>query len=202
MRIVGVLLAAGRGVRFGGAKLLAPLPRASHGVSAGTPIGAASALHLVSALSDVVAVVRPRDSMLEPALAATGARVVTCERADEGMGTSLACGVRACEEADAWIVALGDMPWIAPATIAAVAAALRAGAEIVAPACGGQRGHPVGFAKPYGPVLLQLNGDEGARSIVRARQWVVRQIDVDDPGILGDVDRVEDLRDPQDAPPR
>ncbi len=194
MRIVGVLLAAGRGVRYGGAKLLAPLPRASHGVSAGTPIGAASALHLVAALNDVVAVVRPGDSLLEHALSATGARVVVCERADEGMGTSLACGVRACVDADGWIVALGDMPWIAPATIAAVGAALHAGAQIVAPACCGQRGHPVGFAKPYGAALLQLNGDEGARSVVRARQWAVQQIDVDDPGVVGDVDRVEDLR--------
>lgn len=194
MRIVGVLLAAGRGLRFGGAKLLAPLPRASHGVSAGTSLGAASALHFVSALSEVVAVVRPGDSMLEHALASTGARVVVCERADEGMGTSLACGVRACLDADGWIVALGDMPWIAPATIAAVATALRTGAEIVAPAYGGVRGHPVGFAKTYAAALMQLNGDEGARSVVRARQWVVQQLDVDDPGILGDVDRVEDLR--------
>lgn len=194
MRIVGVLLAAGRGVRFGGAKLMAPLPRAAHGVSAGTPLGAASALHLVAALGDVVAVVRRDDPILEGALAATGARVVACDRADDGMGASLACGVRASADADGWIVALGDMPWLAPSTIMTVAQALREGAEIVAPAYGGQRGHPVGFAKACASALMQLAGDEGGRSIVRARQGAVRQVDVDDPGITGDVDRVEDLR--------
>jgi len=192
-RITGVLLAAGRGVRFGGAKLLAPLPRPSHGVAAGTAIGAASALHLVAALGDVVVVVRPRDSMLEHALAPSGARIVVCERADEGMGASLACGIAAVPEADGWVVALGDMPWIAPATIVAVADALRAGAPIVAPVFRGQRGHPVGFAATYGSALAALWGDEGARAILRERRETVRTIAVDDAGVLGDVDRREDL---------
>ncbi len=64
MHIVGILLAAGRGARFGGAKLLAPLPAASHGVGAGTPVGAAAATHLFAALNDVVAAVRPGDHLL------------------------------------------------------------------------------------------------------------------------------------------
>ncbi len=192
-RIVGVLLAAGRGVRFGGAKLLAPLPRASHGVAAGTALGAASALHLVAALGDVVVVVRPGDSMLEHALAPSGARVVVCEHAGEGMGASLACGVAAARDAGGWIVALGDMPWISPATILAVAQALREGAAIAAPAYRGQRGHPVGFAATYGPALEALRGDQGARDILREHGAVVNTIAVDDPGTLGDVDRREDL---------
>lgn len=193
MRIVGILLAAGSGSRFGGGKLLAALPESSHGVSAGTAIGAASALHLVAAVGEVVAVVRPRDAALRHALAATGARVVECPDADEGMGASLARGVSQALDADGWIVALGDMPWIAPSTIAAVADAIRAGEEIAAPVHDGQRGHPVGFAKAYGPLLAQLTGDEGARSIVAARKWAVRALDVRDSGVLGDVDRREDL---------
>ena len=193
MRIAGILLAGGKGARFGGAKLLAPLPSASHGVTAGTAIGAASALHMMAALNDVVAVVRPNDSMLNHALAPTGARIVTCERADEGMGASLACGVTATSDADGWIVALGDMPWIAPETIAAVADALREGAEVAAPAHRGERGHPVGFSRPYGSLLAALTGDEGARTIVAARQWALRIVDVADPGVLRDVDQPADL---------
>lgn len=199
-RIAGVLLAAGRGVRFGGAKLMAPLPRASHGVAAGTAIGAASAAHLVAALGEVVVVVRPRDSMLEHALAPTGARVVVCDRADEGMGTSLACGVAATRDAGGWVIALGDMPWIAPATILAVAQALREGAAIAAPAWNGERGHPVGFAAVYGPALAALRGDEGARVLLRERADALRTIAVGDAGVLGDVDRREDLaRSPADG---
>ena len=193
MRIVGLLLAAGEGARFGGGKLMARVPRTAHGVSAGTPIGAAAAMHMMAALNDVVAVIRPRDAMLEHALAATGARVIACDRAAEGMGATLACGVAASKDADGWIVALADMPWIAPTSIAAVADALREGSEIAAAHFEGKRGHPVGFAKKYGPVLAALTGDEGARSVIAARQWALQLVEVDDPGVLRDVDRPSDL---------
>jgi Uncharacterized MobA-related protein len=193
MRIVGILLAAGEGARFGGGKLLARVPRTAYGVSAGTPIGAASAMHLMAALNDVVAIVRPRDAMLERALVSTGARVVPCERAAEGMGASIACGVRECADADGWIVALADMPWIAPTSIAAVADAIRDGAEIAATHFEGKRGHPVGFSRKYGSLLASLTGDEGARSVIAARQWALQLVEVDDPGILRDVDKPSDL---------
>ncbi len=51
-----------------------------------------------------------------------------------------------------------------------------------------------GFAKAYGPLLRALTGDEGARSLVAARKWALRLVDVDDPGVLRDVDRPDDLR--------
>ena len=69
-------------------------------MGAGTPVGAAAAKHLVAALNDVVAAVRPGDHLLHGALEATGARVVACPRADEGMGASLACAVAAAADAD------------------------------------------------------------------------------------------------------
>jgi molybdenum cofactor cytidylyltransferase len=193
MRIVGILLAAGEGARFGGAKLLAPLPSAAHGASAGTPIGVAAAMHLMAALNDVVAVVRPRDHAISHALAGTGARIVACDRAAEGMGASLACGVREAEAADGWVIALADMPWIAPPSISAVADAIAGGAEIAAASFRGQRGHPVAFAKAYFNLLVELGGDAGARAIVEARRWMLRTVEVDDPGVVRDVDRREDL---------
>ena len=194
MRIVGILLAGGVGARFGGDKLLAPLPAASHGVAAGTPIGAASCVHLMAALNDVVAVIRPREPMLSSALRNTGARVVECAQARDGMGASLACGVAASADADGWIVALADMPWIAPATIIRVVDTLAGGAEIAAASFRGERGHPVGFAKAYGPLLAALTGDEGARAVIRSRQWAVQLVDVDDAGIMRDIDTPADLR--------
>jgi molybdenum cofactor cytidylyltransferase len=193
MRLVGLLLAAGRGARFGGGKLLAPIPSASHGVGGGTSVGAAACIHLVAALNDVIAVVRPGDTLLHRALVGTGARVVECERADEGMGASLACAVAASADADGWLVALADMPWIAPTSIVTVADALRGGAELAAPAFRGERGHPVGFARKYGSLLSALTGDEGARSVVASRQWVLQQLPVDDPGVVRDIDHPEDL---------
>jgi molybdenum cofactor cytidylyltransferase len=192
--IVGILLAAGRGARFGGAKLLAPLPTAAHGVGAGTPVGVASCLHLIAALPQVLVVVRPRDALLAQQFEAAGARVVECARADDGMGASLACGVAAASGADGWIVALADMPWIAPATIAAVAAALRDGADIVAPAFEDRRGHPVGFARRHFSTLTTLSGDDGAKAIIAAHVSGLRFVAVEDAGILRDVDTTADLR--------
>ena len=187
MRIAGILLAAGRGTRFGGEKLLAPLPQASHGVPGGTPLGVAAAMHLVSAVPDCVAVVRPGDRLID-ALQRTSMRVVECANADDGMGASLACGVQAASGDDGWIVALADMPWIAPATIRAVASAIRNGADIVAPVHRGERGHPVAFAARHGGALCALTGDAGARSLLAAHAAAVTLLDVGDAGVVRDVD--------------
>jgi len=193
MRVTGILLAAGQGARFGGAKLLSPLPTTSHGVSAGTAIGVASCLHLLSALPEVVAVVRPGDSILAGQLRSAGARVVECARANEGMGTSLAYGVAAAADADGWIVALADMPWIAPATVVLVVDALMAGAGIVATSRIGVRGHPVGFASSHFAELAALTGDEGAKSVLSTHREQVQLIEVDDENVLRDVDTPADL---------
>ena len=193
MHLTGILLAAGRGARFGGAKLLAPLPAAAHGAGAGTAIGVASCLHLLAALPEVVAVVRPGDSILASCLRAAGAQVVDCARADEGMGASLACGVAASAQADGWIVALADMPWIDPATIALVADAIRGGSGIVATSHIGVRGHPVGFASQHYAALTGLAGDEGAKSILASHRDGLRLIEVTDSGVLRDVDTRADI---------
>ena len=185
MHVAGILLAAGRGTRFGGDKLAAPLPQASHGVPGGTPLGVAAAMHLVSALPDCVAVVRPGDAFSE-ALQRTGIRIVECANADDGMGASLAFGVGATSDDDGWIVALADMPWIAPATIRAVADAICNGAGIAAPVYRGQRGHPVGFARAHAAALLGLTGDAGARALLVAH--AVTLLEVDDAGSVRDVD--------------
>ncbi len=114
--------------------------------------------------------------------------------ADDGMGASIACAVRATPDAAAWIVALADMPWIKPSTIARVVAAVAEGVPVVAPFHAGERGHPIGFGRTCQTALLALTGDEGAKSVVAAHHDRVVRIDVDDPGILRDVDVPTDLR--------
>ena len=181
MRIIGILLAAGSGSRFGGDKLRATLED-------GTAIGVRAARSLRAALPQTIAVVRPQDSGLARLLAEAGAEVTFCPEAHLGMGASLAHAVRACADADGWIVALADMPLIRPQTIVRIAQALEAGAVIAAPVYRGQRGHPVGFAAELGERLAALTGDAGAREIVRDEQSRVALIEVDDPGVLADID--------------
>ncbi len=192
-RIVGILLASGRGTRFGGDKLLAAIARTTPDVPAGTPVGVAAASHLKTALADAIAVVRPGDANLADQMRAGGLRVVSCAHADDGMGATLACGVVAAADADGWVIALADMPWIAPATIAAVAAALAAGADIAAPAYHGARGHPVGFSRRHYAALAVLSNDAGARSLIERHRDGLILIDVEDPGILADIDTPGDL---------
>lgn len=184
-RIAGVLLAAGSGVRFGGHKLLAPLPD-------GTAVAVAAARHLIDALPNSVAVLRPGDETLAALLAAEGLRIVVNANAEGGMGTSLACGVAAVD-ADGWIIALADMPAIRPATIRAVAEALVTGALLAAPVYQGQRGHPIGFARRFHAALTALTGDRGGRDILAQHAEEVRLIETDDPGVLVDIDHAADI---------
>jgi len=189
--IRGILLSAGYSKRFGSNKLLQALPAGAS--EAGTPIGLAAARHLLEALPESIAVVGPRAQKLSRMLRDAGCNTVVCKNAGEGMGTSLAAGVRSAPDADGWIIALADMPFIRPETIRAVANALRGGAAIAALAFRGERGHPVGFARRFYDELCSLQGDRGARQLLALHPDLVTPIDVDDPGVLRDIDRPSDL---------
>ena len=191
MKVVGILLAAGFSTRFGTNKLLAPLPAGA--AEGGTPVAVASARHLAEALPESTAVVRPRAQKVSQLLREAGCRTVIWRNAAQGMGTSLAAGVRAAGEADGWVVALADMPFIRPETIRRIARALEEGAAIAAPACGGERGHPVGFARRFRDDLLALRGDEGARQVLNAYPDWITLYETDDHGVLRDVDVPADL---------
>jgi molybdenum cofactor cytidylyltransferase len=188
---VGILLAAGRGRRFDPAgqrnKLLQPLT--------GEPVVVASARKLLAAVPRVVAVVPPLDAGVGERLAALGCDVTVCPDADNGMAASLTHALRhslaAAQAPQAWLVALGDMPWLDPATLRRLADALAAGAGIAAPVMDGRRGNPVGFGAVHLDALLALRGDEGARRLLRT--FPVTDIPVDDPGIFRDIDLPDDL---------
>jgi len=185
-RITGILLAAGLGARFGAHKLLASL-------ADGTPLAVAAARPLRRAVDEVLAVVRPGDAGLSALLLAEGLRVVECAQAELGMGHSLAAGVAASPGASGWVIALADMPYIKDATIAGVARAVAAGALMAAPFHRDRRGHPVGFNAGLYAELVALQGDRGARELLARHARALTRIDVDDAGILLDVDTPADL---------
>jgi molybdenum cofactor cytidylyltransferase len=162
---VVLVLASGRGERFvasggSGSKLQALL--------AGTPV-----------LEHTLAAVR-----------ASGLPFHVEDAGHPGMGDSIAAGVAATPDAAGWLVLPGDLPLVRPASLRAVADALRH-ASVVVPLFRGTRGHPVGFARVHGAALQSLRGAEGAAAIVRASQPLA--LDLDDEGIVTDVDTLEDL---------
>jgi molybdenum cofactor cytidylyltransferase len=191
VNIRGILLAAGSARRFGSNKLLHALPPGTS--DAGMPIGLAAAKHLLDALPESIVVLRPRAQRLGKLLRDAGCNTVVCKNAGEGMGTSLAAGVRAAADAHGWVVALADMPFLRSETIRVIAKALSDGAAIAAPAYRGERGHPVGFARRFLDELSALHGDQGAKELLAQRPDWVTLYEVDDPGVLRDVDRPSDL---------
>ncbi len=187
MNVVAILLAAGSATRFGSDKLLHSLP---HEV----PIAVQAARHLRIVFEEnVLAVVRPEAKELSDILRREGCQVVVCENAAEGMGASLACAVRAAVDAEGFVIALADMPFIRSSTIAAVRDALAAGAPLVAPYFRARRGHPVGIGAKFRSELEALRGDEGAKKIVAANEARLVKIPVGDPGVLRDIDTPRDL---------
>jgi molybdenum cofactor cytidylyltransferase len=184
-----VVLAAGRSERFGAGRHKLAQPLGASSLLAQT-LARAIASHLrtvvvtTAAFVDVArSSVAARDVVVLPDVGSDG-------NASLGMGTSIAAGVRASPDSAGWLVLPGDMPLVRPATLLAVARALDHHAVAYAQ-YGGRRGHPVGFAAELYPELTELSGDEGARRIIA--RYPAFAVDLDDPGILVDIDTEGDL---------
>lgn len=119
---------------------------------------------------------------------AYGCEIVLIE--STGMGDSIAAGVAACAQLGGWLIVLGDMPFILPSSIERVAAAMAEDC-ISVPVQEGEFGHPVGFSRRFGPGLMKLSGDRGAKPLFAQARVV--EVAVDDPGVLWDVDVPEKL---------
>lgn len=188
-----IVLAAGAGARFGGAKLLAPMN--------GAPLiaGALLTAFLAPVRRVFVAVgsdaVRKTVKATAERLAAADRLVlVSVEDPQEGMGASLRAAAQAVPDETAGVfVLLGDMPAIDPATPRRLAQAFKSPHDIIAPTHLGRRGHPVLFGATWLPALRALSGDEGARALLESAGAQLTRIPVEDPGINLDVDRPEDL---------
>ena len=68
------------------------------------------------------------------------------------------------------------------------------GAPIVRPICQGRHGHPVVFAASLFSELLDDDLPEGARTVVHRYASQSESVEVDDPGVLADVDTPEDYQ--------
>lgn len=184
----GILLAAGYGRRFDPDgtqdKLLMPL-------ADGRPVLWHAGRALCTTLPAGLAVLRPGQLERAHWLRDAGCEVLESAAAEQGMGSALAAAVAASADADGWVVALADMPWLPVDAVTAVAAAIDHPERVAAAMHDGRRGHPVGFGAAWGSRLMALSGDSGARELLRDVEMLL--IDSADPGVLRDVDTPADL---------
>jgi len=186
--VAGLVLAAGASRRFGSDKRQAPL-------TGGATLLATSLRVPCAVLAEVLVVMRPEDDPLALSLPAT-VHCVPGERSALGMGHSLASGVRhllAVSHAEAVAIFLGDMPWLAETSLRQLLARADA-TRIVLPVYEGQRGHPVIFGRDFWPELAALAGDSGARKVIEAHPAAHCRVELDDPGLVEDVDTPEALQ--------
>ncbi|MFW2371578.1 MAG: nucleotidyltransferase family protein [Gammaproteobacteria bacterium] len=183
---VGILLAAGESRRFGSNKLL-------HPISDDRPMLLVIAKKLVNALANSIAVINQDLMPYTRQLEQLGMRVVINQQAHRGMGSSIACGVRASQDAAGWLIALADMPYVNSETMSQLSNRLSDGSAMVAPLFEQQRGHPVGFNQCFKQELMALNDDVGARHIIASHQNRLELIPTRDAGVIRDIDQFSDV---------
>ena len=193
-----VVLAAGQGRRFRG-----PQHKLEQKLGGATVLGRTLSQALMTRLPVVVVTTAALAPQVADQMARRDTVVVSDSDALRGMGHSIATGVAERAASPGWLVLPGDMPMVRPASLLAVAAAIEQNPVAYAQ-YRGRRGHPVGFAAELYSELVALSGDEGARRVIA--RYPAIGIEVDDPGVLVDVDTLDDLQalrasiEPKDQP--
>ena len=189
-----LILAAGFGRRFGSDKRTHTLPD-------GRTLLQATCARYQEVYDRLCVVLRPEDEALARQIRALPGNPEIALAADArlGMGHSLAAGARTVSDEWKWAsVALGDMPFVAAATLRELLEVFfaRDAQSIVQPVCNGRPGHPVTFPGECFAELCTLAGDEGARTLLKNTDRLHRH-PVGDQGVLMDVDTPAAARQPE-----
>lgn len=175
-----LILAAGAGRRFGGAKLLAPLD--------GAPVIRRTVEAVMAAgFDDVIVVVGEHGSAIGDALAGLDCRLVEAPDWEQGMAASIRAGIASlADEGEGAFLFLGDMPLVPIALCGDLARLAGQSGHAARPRVDGKPGHPVAFLRAAWPDLMQLSGDRGAGAVLEGRP--VAYLDTDESGALLDID--------------
>ena len=189
--IGGIILAAGSSVRFGEDKRGRRLP-------SGNMLLEDTIQSAMQSIQRLLVVLRHDDAFGERLNGLVNDRYIQfycAPDSSQGMGSSLANAIGQSDDWQAALIMLGDMPYIQQATFEAILDAYQPGNEsIVVPVNNDIQGHPVLFDECYFGELSKLSGDKGARPVIEAHSEKVVYVDVDDPGILIDIDLPEDIK--------
>lgn len=188
--IGAIVLAAGFSSRFGSSKLLA-------GLSNGKSVFQQTAERVAEAFPDRLVVTRPEMAAALQKLTQETS-ILSFEHAEQGMGATLAFAAQYFGDWDGCVVCLGDMPFIETSTYRRIAEQVTAD-SIVTPSFNSRMGNPVAFGKNFFTDLGALTGDSGGRRLTSMYPQAVRELQVSDPGILQDIDTLEELALYQDS---
>ena len=190
--IPGAILASGFSTRMGRSKALLPI-----GPDGPSFVRHVAATLLRGGVSDVLVVGRPDDGALRSEVDQLGGSVRFIENALAAAGqlSSVVAAVNAVDHPGtrALVITPVDVPLVRDASVAAlIAAFLRTGAPIVRATSGGRHGHPVIFGHALFGELRRADPSVGAKAVVRAHDAEIVNVEVDDPGVLAEVDAPED----------
>lgn len=188
--VSAIILAGGLGRRMGGPnKLLLPL----HGQAV---IRHTVREVLASRCTRVLVVLGFDAEQVRGELAGLPVDFVLNHDFQEGMGASVRAGAAAVPDGSAVVVCLGDMPLVKASVIDALIDAYQAGEDIRAcqPVFEGRRGNPVLWGPASLPALRSMQGDEGARALLRPLGKALALVEVDSDAILLDADTPEELQ--------
>jgi len=182
-----LLLAAGFSRRFGSTKQLHQLP-------SGDTIINTSIKALQSSGCEFVVVIREDDINTSTHLNTLGVDTVKVTNAHKGLSSVISEAIRKLDvNKIKWLgICLGDMPYITPNTLSELATHASA-RTIVRPRYLTQHGHPVLFGRDYFTKLKNIEGENGAKSIIEAHPTALQVVDVEDAMILHDIDQASDI---------
>lgn len=181
-----VILAAGDAVRMGRSKALLPL-------EGRTFLEVLVDRFARTGIAPIIVVLGAAAEEIQLTIKLTLARIVLNPDPSRGQLSSIHCGLDALApgEVDAVFIAPVDTPRVGVQTLRRMVDSLP-GRSLVVPAYRGRRGHPTLFSSSLFPALRQAPPDQGARAVVHATPDRL-ELDTDDPSVLEDFDRLEDL---------
>jgi molybdenum cofactor cytidylyltransferase len=188
--ITAIILAAGESKRMGQPKMLLPWGKEtvlSHMVTVFREAG----------VDDIFVVTGGARERVENAVSYLNVKTIFNKEFAKGeMLSSIQCGIRVVtQQTQAILIGLGDQPQVQVESVRLVCELFRkSNSSIVVPSFQKRRGHPWLVARPLWKDVLELEHPQSPRDFLDAHHKQIHYVNVDDQGILADLDTPEDYK--------